>query len=38
MSNSFLIFASILFAAFLGLTFVQITKVYDPEHHGDHHR
>ncbi|MGB1155525.1 MAG: c-type cytochrome [Alphaproteobacteria bacterium] len=37
MSNSFLIFASILFAAFLGLTFVQITKTYDPEHHGDHH-
>lgn len=37
MSNSFLIFASILFAAFLGLTFVQITKVFDPEHHGDHH-
>jgi len=36
MSNSFLIFASILFAAFLGLSFIQITKVYDPEHHGGH--
>ncbi len=37
MSNSFLIFASVLFAAFLGLSFIQITKIYDPEHHGDHH-
>ena len=36
MSNSFLIFSSILFAAFLGLSFIQITKVYDPEHHGHH--
>ena len=37
MSNSFLIFSSVLFAAFLGLSFIQVTKIYDPEHHGDHH-
>ena len=37
MSNSFLIFASILFAAFLGLSFIQVTKAFDPEHHGAHH-
>jgi cytochrome c len=37
MSNSFLIFASILFAAFLGLSFIQVTKAFDPEHHGHHH-
>ena len=36
MSNSFLIFASILFAAFLGLSFIQITKLFDPSHHGHH--
>ncbi|MAH87510.1 MAG: cytochrome c family protein [Kiloniella sp.] len=36
MSNSFLIFASILFAAFLGLSFIQLTKLFDPAHHGHH--
>jgi len=37
MSNSFLIFAAILFASFLGLSFLQLTKTFDPEHHGAHH-
>lgn len=36
MSRNFLIFASILFAAFLGLSFLQVAKMHDPAHDALH--